>query len=139
MPSRRQTDFAATGPPGRQSRSCPELTRLRSIVLRIPGTIEKLSHGAPTWFTGEKGRVFAMFDDHHHGAPHVAVWIATPAEVQQSLIVAEPARYFVPPYVGVRGWVGAVLDHDPDWEAVENLAQAAFRLVATPARRRNRL
>jgi hypothetical protein len=113
-----------------------ELDRLRAIVLALPGAVEKLSHGEPTWFTGPKGKVFAMFDDHHHGAAHVSVWLATPAEVQQALVAKEPARYFVPPYVGVRGWVGAFLDADPDWDAIEALARGAFQRVATPKTRR---
>jgi len=45
------------------------LVRLRAICLALPEAKEKLSHGEPTWFAG-KGKVFAMLDDHHHGAPH---------------------------------------------------------------------
>jgi hypothetical protein len=113
-----------------------ELARLRRILLAIPGATERLSHGEPTWFTGEKGRVFAMFDNHHHGAPHISVYFATPPEVQQALVAAEPGRYWVPPYVGCRGWVAAILDDDPDWDALQKLADAAFRRAATPPSRR---
>ena len=129
---------ANDGPVRRKGTGAPILERVRRILLALPGAIEKPSHGEPTWFTGPKGKVFAMFDDHHHGAAHVSVWLATPVEVQQALVAKEPARYFVPPYVGVRGWVGAVLDAaaDPDWDAIEALARGAFQRVAAPKPRR---
>jgi hypothetical protein len=113
-----------------------ELARLRKILLAIPGAIEKLSHGEPTWFTGDPGRVFAMFDNHHHGAAHISVYLPTPPELQRALVAAEPERYWVPPYVGHKGWVAIILDEKPDWAAVAVLAREAFARVATPARRR---
>ncbi|MBP7286877.1 MAG: MmcQ/YjbR family DNA-binding protein [Nannocystaceae bacterium] len=106
------------------------LAKLRAICLAQPGALEKLSHGEPTWFRGPKGKVFAMFDDHHHGAPHISVWLAATMDQQEALVAAEPARYFRPPYVGHRGWVAAVLDDSPDWRAVEALVREAFALVA---------
>jgi predicted DNA-binding protein (MmcQ/YjbR family) len=77
-----------------------------------------------------------MFDNHHHGAAHVSVYLASPAEVQQALVAAEPERYWVPPYVGHRGWVAVVLDTGPDWERVGELVRAAFEFLALPRRAR---
>jgi len=91
--------------------------------------VEKVSHGEPTWFAGPKGKVFAMFDNHHHDSPHVSVWLPTPKEIQEALVAAEPAKFFVPPYVGVKGWTGVVLDEDPDWKMVEGLVCEAFNSV----------
>ncbi|HVW24905.1 MAG TPA: MmcQ/YjbR family DNA-binding protein [Polyangiaceae bacterium] len=102
------------------------LERLRKLCLSMPRAVEKISHGEPTWFTGENGKVFAMFDNHHHGASHIGVWVPTPPEIQEFLVSSDPQTYFVPPYVGKKGWTGVVLDTAPDWKVVEDLVQTAF-------------
>jgi predicted DNA-binding protein (MmcQ/YjbR family) len=104
--------------------------RLRKICLALPEANEKVSHGEPTWFAG-KGKVFAMLDNHHHGARHLSVWLPQPLGQQEALIEADPDRFFRPPYVGPSGWVGVVLDTKPDWEAVAGLVREAYRHVAT--------
>ncbi|TMB41371.1 MAG: MmcQ/YjbR family DNA-binding protein [Deltaproteobacteria bacterium] len=109
--------------------------RLRRICMALPDANEKLSHGEPTWFAG-KGKVFAMLDDHHHGATHLAVWLPQPFGAQEALIGSDPERFFRPPYVGVSGWVGVVLDTGPDWDAVAALAREAYLTVATPKLRK---
>lgn len=98
--------------------------------MALPEANERLSHGEPTWFAG-KGRVFAMLDDHHHGAAHLSVWLPQPPGVQEALIDADRARFFRPPYVGPSGWIGVVLDTRPDWEMVSALVRDAYRHVAT--------
>jgi len=115
-----------------------ELARLRKICLAIPGAIEKESHGEPTWFTGPKGKVFAMFDNHHHGAPHVSVYVAGTIDLQELLVAQDPERYWVPPYVGHKGWIAIVLDTKPDWKAVEKLVQESFRMIAASKPRARR-
>jgi predicted DNA-binding protein (MmcQ/YjbR family) len=105
------------------------VARLRAICLALPEAVEKTSHGAPTWFAG-KGKVFAMLDDHHHGAPHLSVWLPAGLGAQEGLIASDPERYFRPPYVGPSGWVGVVLDTRPDWAVVGWLVEQAYRLVA---------
>ena len=104
--------------------------RVRKICLGFPEANEKISHGEPTWFAG-KGKVFAMIDGHHHDSPHLSVWLPQPLGAQEALIDADPERFFRPPYVGVSGWVGVVLDTRPDWGVVEGLVREAFRHVAT--------
>src|SRR5215469_9579394 len=84
-----------------------QLERVRRLCLSIPGAVEKLSHGEPTFFTPK--RVFTMFADNHHGDGHVAVWIPAAAGVQAALIEEAPETYFRPPYVGASGWVGVEL------------------------------
>ncbi len=74
-----------------------------------------------------------MLDNHHHASPHLSVWLPQPPDVQQSLIEADPARFFRPPYVGPRGWIGVVLDTRPDWDMVTSLVREAYRHVATKA------
>ncbi len=105
------------------------LARLRAICLALPEANEKLSHGEPTWFAG-KGKAFAMLDDHHHGSPHLSVWLPAGLGAQEALVESAPERFFRPPYVGARGWVGIVLDTGPDWPQVAWLVEQAFRLVA---------
>jgi hypothetical protein len=105
------------------------IKKLRAICLALPEAVEKTSHGEPTWFAG-KGKVFAMLDDHHHGAPHLSVWLPAGLGAQEGLIASDPARYFRPPYVGASGWVGVVLDDEPDWAVVGWLVEQGFRLVA---------
>ena len=104
--------------------------RLRQICMSLPEANEKLSHGEPTWFAG-KGKVFAMLDDHHHGAAHLSVWLPQPFGAQEALIGSDPERFFRPPYVGVSGWVGVVLDTGPDWREVARLVREAYLSVAT--------
>lgn len=106
------------------------VARLRRICLALPEADERLSHGEPTWFAG-KGKVFAMLDRHHHGAEHLSVWLPQPDGVQEALIDSDPERFFRPPYVGPRGWVGVVLDTKPDWGVVADLVREAFLHVAT--------
>jgi hypothetical protein len=105
------------------------LTQIRRICMAFPGTEERLSHGAPTFFAGGK-KTFVMFMDVHHGDGRLAIWCAAPAGVQASLVDEEPERFFVPPYVGTRGWLGVRLDRDVDWGEVAGVVEDGFRLVA---------
>jgi hypothetical protein len=98
--------------------------------MALPEANERLSHGEPTWFAG-KGKVFAMFDGHHHGSPHLAVWLPQPLGVQEALLDADAERFFRPPYVGPSGWIGVVLDTKPDWGVVAGLIREAYLHVAT--------
>jgi predicted DNA-binding protein (MmcQ/YjbR family) len=104
--------------------------------MALPEVTEKLAWGEPTWRV--RDRLFAMFDDHHHGAAHVAVWLATEREAQEALIEAEPARFFRPPYLGPAGWIGAVLTGDCNWDMVTAVIEQAYHRIAAkgPARRR---
>jgi predicted DNA-binding protein (MmcQ/YjbR family) len=119
-------------PAGRSGkRGADPVARLRAICLALPEANERTSHGEPTWFAG-KGKVFAMLDNHHHGAEHLSVWLPAGLGAQESLIESDPGRYFRPPYVGSSGWVGVVIDTKPDWSVVSWLVEQAYRLVAHP-------
>ncbi len=74
-----------------------------------------------------------MMSDHHHD-DRVAVWLAAPPGARDEPIEAEPDRYFVPPYVGHRGWIGVFLDVEVDWERVEDLIGDAYHTVAARGR-----
>ena len=103
-----------------------QLDRIRRVCGSIPGTIEKISHGEPTFFTPK--RVFAMFANNHHGDGHVAVWIPAAPGVQAALIEEAPDTYYRPPYVGVSGWVGVELSK-VDEDQLGALIREAYRLV----------
>lgn len=107
------------------------LPRLRALCLALPEVTERLSHGEPAWFIGTR-RSFATYADHHHD-DRVAVWCAAPEGAQSLLIAEAPLRYFRPPYVGGRGWVGAYLDVPVDWDELAEVIEDAYRTVA-PAR-----
>jgi hypothetical protein len=105
------------------------LARVRELCLAFPGTVERQSHGEAAWFAGGK-RQFVTCADRHHD-DRVAFHAAAPEGVQGSLITSEPERYFRPPYVGHRGWVGVWVDVDDiDWARVEGIIEDAWRQVA---------
>jgi hypothetical protein len=104
------------------------LARLRALCLALPAVEERLSHGEPTWFVGGK-KTFVMFANHHHD-DRVAFWCAAPEGAQDLLVRAEPQRYFKPPYVGTRGWIGVYVDVPVDWGAVAGHVEDAWRCVA---------
>lgn len=111
------------------------LSRVRAICTELPEVEERESHSAPTWFV--RKRVITHFWDDHHGDGRLALWLPAAAGVQTDLVDEEPDRFFVPPYVGHRGWVGVRLDVDVDWEEVRQIVTDAYRQVApkTLARR----
>jgi hypothetical protein len=104
------------------------LERLRSICLAMPEATERLSHGEPTWFVRGK-KTFVMYADRHHD-DRLAFWCAAPEGVQAEMVTAEPDRFFIPPYVGVRGWLGVRLDVSTDWEEISEIVREAYRAVA---------
>lgn len=105
-----------------------QLARVRKVCASIPGTIEKLSHGEPTFFSPK--RVFAMFAGNHHADGRVAVWVPAAPGVQADLIAEASDTYFRPPYVGAGGWVGVELPKVDDGQ-LQALIREAFRVVTT--------
>lgn len=103
------------------------LDRLRRICASLPGTEERLSHGEPTFFL--RKQVYAMFANNHHNDGRIAVWLPAPPGKQGALVESEPHKYFKPPYVGVRGWVGLNLEHVSDDELEWHVLEA-WRLIA---------
>jgi len=104
------------------------LDRLRLVCLALPETTERLSHGEPTWFVRGK-KTFVMYANHHHD-DRLGFWCAAPAGVQEELVGAEPARFFRPPYVGHRGWLGVYLDVVLDWDEIGEIVLDAYRVIA---------
>jgi hypothetical protein len=106
------------------------LARLRRLCLALPQTTERPSHGEPTWFVRGKVSFVTYADHHHHHDDRLAFWCAAPPGAQAALVAANPERFFVPPYVGRRGWLGVRLDVPVDWDEVAELVEDAYRAVA---------
>ena len=107
------------------------LDRLRKLCLALPETSERPSHGAPTFFVRGK-RPFVMVLTNHHGDGRFAIWCAAPQGDQQLLVDADPERFFVPPYVGHRGWIGVRLDRGFDRDEIAGILEDAYAEVAPP-------
>lgn len=103
------------------------LKRVRHICASLPETTEKLSHGEPTFFVRKK--VYVMFANNHHNDGHIAVWLPAPPGIQSILIENAPEKFFKPPYVGVRGWIGVELSRIDDQELASHIYEA-WRLIA---------
>jgi predicted DNA-binding protein (MmcQ/YjbR family) len=99
--------------------------RLRAICLALPEAIEKQAWGDPTFRVREK--IFAM---EKRGDGRISLWCKAPMGSQSVLVGADPDRFFVPPYVGHKGWIGMRLDDDPDWDEVAFLIKRSYRLIA---------
>lgn len=104
------------------------LATVRATVEDWPETSERLSHGGPAWFIREK-KCFAMFLDDHHGDGRLALWCAALDGVQAEVVATEADTFFVPPYVGHRGWLGVHLGR-VDAPELRAILLDAFRTVA---------
>jgi predicted DNA-binding protein (MmcQ/YjbR family) len=101
------------------------IDRLRRICLALPEAVEKEAWGDPTFRVRDK--IFAM---EKRGDGRISVWCKAAPGSQEVLVGADPERFFVPPYVGHKGWVGMRLDCDPDWNEVAALVRRSYLLVA---------
>jgi hypothetical protein len=104
--------------------------QLRAICAALPEVEERLSHGTPTFFVRGKKSFLMVWPQGHHGVDHPQLWCAAPPGAQEELLTTEPERFFRPPYVGPRGWVGLRLDVDVDGDELAALCADAFRTVA---------
>ena len=109
--------------------SDPAIQRLRELCLALPEAFEKEAWGECT-FRVTGGSMFAMTDNHHHGSKHIAVWVKAPREVQEILVNADAKRFFVPPYVGSKGWLGVRLDYKVDWEELAEILRDGYSMSA---------
>lgn len=105
------------------------LAKVRELALGLPEMTERVSHGAPSWFVRDKKLIATFYDDHHDDGM-LALWTAAPDGVQATLIETEPERFFRPPYVGHRGWIGVRLDVDVEWDEIAQILEDAYRCVA---------
>ena len=102
--------------------------RVRSVCLSFPQATERLSHGSPAFFVGKQFVALWSGGHHEHDFPHL--WCAAPPGAQEAAVVEDPARYFRPPYVGGRGWIGMRLDGELDDEELATVLEEAYCAVA---------
>jgi predicted DNA-binding protein (MmcQ/YjbR family) len=105
---------------------------VREICLSFPQAEQVQSHGSPD-FRVSGGKTFATFVINHHGDGRIALWVPAPSGAQSLYTEAEPDHYFIPPYVGPRGWLGIHLDRGLDWGRIASHVREAFVLVAPKA------
>ena len=108
--------------------------RVRDLCLALPGATERISHGEPSWFVKKQ---FVTFADRHHD-DRVAFWAAAPDGAQEHWVGLDPVRFFRPPYVGGRGWIGVYLDVEQDWDDIAEIIEAAHAVVTADRPRRTR-
>lgn len=105
------------------------LANLEQICGRLPEVSIRLSHHTPTFFIRDK-KVLCHLWDGHHGDGRLAIWCPAQPGVQTELAEREPERFFVPPYVGHRGWIGVRLDVDVDWDEIAGILEEAYQVAA---------
>jgi len=105
------------------------LERIRRLCLALPETSERPSHGAPSFFVREKKCFLMVLDDHHRDGIF-GIWCAAPPGNQELLVAANPDRFFRPPYVGHRGWLGVRFNDGVEWDELEGIVEDAFATVA---------
>jgi hypothetical protein len=103
-------------------------TRVRAICVALPEVTERVSHGAPAFFV--KKQFVALWADGHHDNEFPHLWCAAPDGSQAEQIAVAPERFFRPPYVGGRGWLGMRLDGAVDWDEVRDVCEDAYRAIA---------
>ena len=113
-------------------RGASPLQKVREMILALPETFEKVSHGSPTWWGGK--RTFATYHDGHYDDGNPSIWIKAAPGVQDELVAMDPKRFFRPKYLGPAGWVALRLGPATNWGEVEALLLAGYRLVAKPPR-----
>ncbi len=101
------------------------LARLREICLSLPEAVEKPfgGHSAPSFRVRDKLFLITSEDGRS------MMFKAGPG-VQEALVASDPERFFVPAYVGHKGWVGAWLTVDQDWNEIAELVEDSYRLIA---------
>ncbi len=106
------------------------LDRIRAICSALPEVTERPSHGAPTWFVRDRKSFVTLWEHGHHDDTFPHLWCAGLPGAQEELVGSAPDRYFRPPYVGHRGWIGVRLDHVVDWAEIAEICTDAYRAVA---------
>lgn len=106
------------------------LGRVRRLCLALPEVTERASHGSPSFFVRDKRQFVQTWPQGHHEHAWPHLWCAAFPGVQEELAARDAARFFRPPYVGHRGWIGVRLDGRVDWDEVGDLCEDAYRVVA---------
>jgi len=101
------------------------LSCLREICLSFPESYEQETWDDPTFRVRAKIFVKVGRDQHEY-----VIWCKARPGVQEMLVSADQTRFFIPPYLGGRGWIGIHLQGDVDWDEVADLIEESCRLIA---------
>lgn len=101
------------------------MDNLRALCMALPEAEERETWEIPTFRVRDK--IFAMA---HPDKGRPSVWMKAPRGTQALLTEAAPDRFFSPPYVGHKGWIGVWLDVDPDWDEMRALVERSWRMTA---------
>ncbi len=104
------------------------IDHVRKICLALPEATEKIAWGEPTFRV--KDKIFAQYEDNHHNSGRIELWCKAPDGLQATLVAAEPERFFVPKYVGHKGWIGIRMEGAVDWAHVAELLRDSYRMTA---------
>ena len=107
-----------------------KLADVRRLALALPEATES-PHFDRTSFR-VRDKMFAMYSNNHHGDGRIAVVVKAVKEFQEVLVSADPKRFYVPPYVGHKGWVGVRLDVAVDWAELADILRDAYLMIAPP-------
>ncbi len=115
------TDFAAASAPIRE--------QLTTLAMQLPGVEAVQQSGLHTAFA-VRGKKFCYFLVDHHGDGRIAINVKAAAGVQQELMANEPDRFFVPAYLGAKGWIGFDFANETDWSEVNEMLRQSYALLA---------
>ena len=108
-------------------------SRIRARCLSLPDASERESHGSPTFFVREKRSFLNLVASYYGPGGRPAIICAAPEGMQESLVEAKPALYFLPKYVAKLGWIGMWLDAGAKWEELDAVLTAAYATASEKA------
>lgn len=105
------------------------LARVAAIALALPEAVRQDREAHADFRVRDK--VFAYFLRNHHGDGIISVCCKTARDEHRDWVASDPVRYYLPAYIGARGWVGIRLDVSPvSWPQVADLINDSYRLTA---------
>jgi predicted DNA-binding protein (MmcQ/YjbR family) len=126
---RRRASGTST-PRGSAANNAVKRAKVTEICLALPNAESAAMHGDHATFR-VRGKVFAYFLDDHHGDGIVSVCVKSELGENVDRVRREPERYYLPDYIGPRGWFGLRLDRGRvDWREVANVVERSYRLTA---------
>jgi hypothetical protein len=105
------------------------LKKVTTICLRMPEASREITKHHVAFLIRKKP--FAYFLENHHGDGIAGLVCKVLRGDNTALIRSNPAKFYLPAYVGPRGWVGLRLDvGEVDWEEVEELVTHSYQMIA---------
>lgn len=101
---------------------------VREVCLSFPDAAEVVSRGSPDYRV--RNKTFGTYVVNHHGDGRVALWLVARQGAQQHYVGRDPTHYFIPPYVGPRGWLGVKLNSGLHWKDIAERVREAYEIIA---------